>query len=73
MDEYRPLTLRECERQGLFVHLLQQRQLPGVNELLQGQAVAEPNRKEQPGLRPGEDPLLCFVEVRRCCNLVLLV
>ena len=50
--------MEKCPRQGLLVHLLQQRQLPGVNELLQGQAVAEPNRKEQPGLRPGEDPLM---------------
>mmetsp|Transcript_11066 Transcript_11066/g.20854 ORF Transcript_11066/g.20854 Transcript_11066/m.20854 type:complete len:312 (-) Transcript_11066:1820-2755(-) len=44
------------EEGPLFVHLLQERQLAGVDEFLNRKAVAEPHRKQQPGLGPGEDP-----------------
>mmetsp|Transcript_17258 Transcript_17258/g.32500 ORF Transcript_17258/g.32500 Transcript_17258/m.32500 type:complete len:717 (-) Transcript_17258:820-2970(-) len=54
------LNVNEVEHgleEGPFlVHLLQQWKLPGIDELLQGKAVAEPDRQQQARLRPCEDP-----------------
>ena len=44
------------EHGPLLVHFLEEGQLPGIDVLLQSEAVAEPDRQKQSSLGPGEDP-----------------